>query len=75
MISIALWDREKSVMVVLGILCLAHWGLLYRTMFIVVAEWSNEAQACVVMQTSPKLLNTTFFFSNTRFDDLHAQLN
>ncbi|KXN87874.1 hypothetical protein AN958_07883 [Leucoagaricus sp. SymC.cos] len=61
--TIALWNRKKMVIGILGVLCLAHWALLYRTMFIVVAEWSSEAQACVVTQTSPSLLNTTFFFT------------
>ena len=63
MISIALWNRKKEVVAILGVLCLAHWTLLYRTVVIVVAEWSSEVHACVVVQTSPRLLNTVFFFS------------
>lgn len=50
-------------MITLGILCLAHWTLLYRTMFIVIAEWNEEQRACVVVATNPSLLITTFFFS------------
>ncbi|KAF5363903.1 hypothetical protein D9756_000860 [Leucocoprinus leucothites] len=61
--TIALWNRKKPVIAVLSVLCLAHWGLLYRTMFIVVAEWSTTANTCVVVQTNPKMLNTTFFFT------------
>ncbi|KAK0191189.1 hypothetical protein F5146DRAFT_1137979 [Armillaria mellea] len=44
-------------------LCAAHWGLLYRTMFIVHAAWEDTAGACVVVQTSPGILNVTFFFT------------
>jgi hypothetical protein len=62
-LSIALWERKLSVVITLGIICLAHWTLLYRTMFIVTAEWEPAYQACVVTQTNPSLLNTTFFFS------------
>ncbi|KAF9449909.1 hypothetical protein P691DRAFT_515225 [Macrolepiota fuliginosa MF-IS2] len=61
--TIALWNRKKPVIAVLGVLCLAHWGLLYRTMFIVVAEWDPVLGVCAVTQTSPSLLNTTFFFT------------
>jgi len=61
--TIALWNRKKLVMAVLGVLCLAHWGLLYRTMFIVVAEWDPTVGSCVVTQTSPSLLNVTFFYT------------
>ena len=32
-------------------------------MFIVVAQWDPQAKACVVVQTNPSLLNSTFFFS------------
>lgn len=61
--SIALWERKRSVIITLGILCLAHWALLYRTMFIVTAVWERSAKACVVTATNPSLLNVTFFFS------------
>ncbi|PPQ77775.1 LOW QUALITY PROTEIN: hypothetical protein CVT25_011210 [Psilocybe cyanescens] len=60
---IALWERRRSVIVVLGILCLAHWTLLYRTMFIVVSQWEPTMKACVVVQTNPSMLNITFFFT------------
>lgn len=63
MTSIALWNRKKPVIAFLGILCLAHWGLLYRTMFIVAADWDPVARICRVSQTNPSLLNVTFFFS------------
>lgn len=72
-ISIALWNRKKEVVTILGALCLAHWTLLYRTMVIVVAEWNSEAHTCVVVQTSPKLLNTVFFFSKPSSSDLDVE--
>ncbi|KDR83348.1 hypothetical protein GALMADRAFT_55849 [Galerina marginata CBS 339.88] len=61
--TIALWERRRSIMVILGVLCLAHWALLYRTMFIVVAQWEPAVDACVVVQTNPSTLNITFFFT------------
>ncbi|KIM45814.1 hypothetical protein M413DRAFT_64354 [Hebeloma cylindrosporum] len=61
--SIALWERRRSIIAILGTLCIAHWTLLYRTMFIVVSAWEPDAKTCVVVQTNPSLLNTTFFFT------------
>lgn len=61
--TIALWERRRSIIAILGTLCIAHWTLLYRTMFIVVSAWEPDAKTCVVVQTNPSLLNTTFFFT------------
>lgn len=61
--SIALWERKRSIVIPLGVLCLAHWALLYRTMFVVIAVWDESRKACIVTATNPSLLNTTFFFS------------
>jgi hypothetical protein len=61
--TIALWNRKLSVVIPLGILCVAHWALLYRGMFDVEAEWSEEAKACMVTAANPSLLNSTFFFT------------
>ena len=61
--SIALWDRKKYIVAILGVLCLAHWALLYRTMFVVTAEWNETARTCAVTSTNSSLLNVTFFFS------------
>ncbi|KAF6762761.1 hypothetical protein DFP72DRAFT_876875 [Ephemerocybe angulata] len=61
--TIALWDRKKYIVGILGMLCLAHWALLYRTMFVVVAEWDPTHGVCVVVQTNSILLNVTFFFT------------
>ncbi|TFK43155.1 hypothetical protein BDQ12DRAFT_166518 [Crucibulum laeve] len=61
--TIALWERKRMVVMLLGFLCVCHWALLYRTMFIVVAEWEPTVKACVVTQTNPAWLNTTFFFT------------
>lgn len=51
------------MIIVLGILCIAHWALLYRTMFIVVSQWDPSVKSCVVVQTDPSILNMTFFYS------------
>lgn len=61
--TIALWERQKSIVIPLGVLCLAHWALLYRTMFIVTAAWEERTRGCVVTGTNPSLLNSTFFFT------------
>ncbi|KAF9468960.1 hypothetical protein BDZ94DRAFT_1153057 [Collybia nuda] len=61
--TIALWDRKRVVIGILGVLCLAHWALLYRTMFIVTSEWDDTLRGCVVTATNPSLLNTTFFYT------------
>ncbi|EAU84579.2 hypothetical protein CC1G_00098 [Coprinopsis cinerea okayama7 len=61
--TIALWERRVSIIAILGILCLAHWALLYRGMFVVIAQWDDDSQSCVVTQTSPLFLNITFFFT------------
>ncbi|KAF8897289.1 hypothetical protein BD779DRAFT_366364 [Infundibulicybe gibba] len=61
--TIALWERRRSVIVILGTICLAHWALLYRTMFIVKAAWDEQSGVCAVIATNPSILNTTFFFT------------
>ncbi|KAF5369827.1 hypothetical protein D9758_001254 [Tetrapyrgos nigripes] len=61
--TIALWERKRNVVIPLGVLCIAFWAILYRTMFIVHAEWEEESQTCVVVSSSPSLLNVTFFFT------------
>ena len=60
---IALWERRRLIMGVLGTLCAVHWGLLYRGMFVVIAQWDDVQHTCVVVETSPVFLNITFFFS------------
>lgn len=62
---IALWDRKKYIVVILGILCLGHWALLYRTMFVVQARWEPSLGVCLVTNTNSDLLNVTFFFSES----------
>ncbi|ESK97488.1 hypothetical protein Moror_17667 [Moniliophthora roreri MCA 2997] len=61
--TIALWERKLIVVIPLGVLCIAFWTILYRTMFIVRAQWDDSISACAVVQTNPSLLNVTFFFT------------
>ncbi|KAJ7117408.1 hypothetical protein C8R43DRAFT_901879 [Mycena crocata] len=61
--TIALWERKRSVVIPLGLLSLAHWVLLYRTMFVVKAVWDHNLRTCVVASTNSSLLNVTFFFT------------
>ncbi|KAL1744409.1 hypothetical protein HDZ31DRAFT_38747 [Schizophyllum fasciatum] len=61
--TIALWERKPVVVASLGVLCVAHWGVLWRGMFIVESSWNEEIGACYVTKTSPGLLNVTFFYT------------
>lgn len=61
--SIALWNRDRRVIAVLGVFCLAHWAILWRGMFIVDAQYSDEAQSCVVVSLNHVFLNAGFFTS------------
>lgn len=65
--TIALWERSLKVVIPLSIICIGHWSLLIRTMFIVVAEWDEQLKTCVVVQANPGLLNVTFFLSELYF--------
>lgn len=60
---IALWERKKYIMIPLIFLSLAHWGILWRGMFIIDAAWDPVAERCVVMRLDAKFLQTTFFSS------------
>ncbi|KAI0346914.1 hypothetical protein BDW22DRAFT_1351210 [Trametopsis cervina] len=59
--TLALWERKLFVAVPLGILALAHWAILWRGMFIIDAQYSSEAQGCVVNSTNHGLLMASFF--------------
>lgn len=63
--SIALWNRDRRVIAVLGVFCLAHWAILWRGMFIVDAQYSDEAQSCVVVSLNHVFLNAGFFTSKS----------
>jgi hypothetical protein len=58
-----LWERKLYITIPLVALCLGHWGLLYRGMFIVHANWDPHSGACLVSSTDPSLLKVIFFFS------------
>ncbi|KAI0092744.1 hypothetical protein BDY19DRAFT_1024657 [Irpex rosettiformis] len=59
--TIALWNRRKIIIIVLGTLCLGHWAILLRGMFLIDAQYSAEAQGCVVTSTNHIFLNVSFF--------------
>ncbi len=67
---IAIWERKLSVVMTLGVLCLAHWGILWRGMFIVDAKWDTTQGACVVNSAKHVFLNVGFFTSTCHFDVL-----
>ncbi|KAJ8086373.1 hypothetical protein PM082_005196 [Marasmius tenuissimus] len=61
--TIALWERRLIVVVPLGILCLGHWGILHRTMFMLRVQWDDNARGCVVTYTNHTLNNLTFCYT------------
>ena len=42
---------------------LAHWGILWRGMFIIDAAWDPAVGSCVILKLDVKFLQTTFFSS------------
>ena len=50
-------------MIPLVCLSLAHWGILWRGMFIIDAVWEPTVKACVVVKIDVQFLQTTFFSS------------
>jgi len=65
--TIALWERKKYIMIPLICLSIAHWGILWRGMFVVRAVWNEAASGCVIVRIDNKFLQTTFF-STMAFD-------
>lgn len=61
--SVALWKSKLAVAVPLGVLCLVHWVVLWRGMFIIDAQYSPEAKACIVTNINHVLLVISFFTS------------
>jgi hypothetical protein len=50
-------------MIPLILLSAAHWGILWRGMFIINAVWEPTAKACVIVKLDVQFLRTTFFSS------------
>jgi len=61
--TIALWERKLIVTVPLVVLSLAHWGVLWRGMFVIKTEWSPDAIGCVITKIDKAFLEATFFFT------------
>lgn len=59
--TVALWERKKYVMIPLICLVIAHWGILWRGMFIIDAVWEPTVKACIVVSIDSQFLQTTFF--------------
>ncbi|KAI0921523.1 hypothetical protein AcW2_006468 [Taiwanofungus camphoratus] len=62
-LEIAIWERQLKIAIPLMILCLAHWALLWRGMFVVNASYSPTSSSCVVTSTDHVFLNITFFMT------------
>lgn len=50
-------------MVPLICLSLAHWGILWRGMFVIEATWDPTTSLCHIVKLDNKFLQTTFFSS------------
>ncbi|KAI0080752.1 hypothetical protein K474DRAFT_1589454 [Panus rudis PR-1116 ss-1] len=61
--TFALWEMKRKIVIPICFLCLAHWAILWRGMFIVHAEWSSSVKSCVVVQSDHIFLNFTFFMT------------
>ncbi|KAH8106235.1 hypothetical protein BXZ70DRAFT_426153 [Cristinia sonorae] len=59
--TIALWERKPKVVIPLLVLCVAHWAILWRGMFIVRATYDDTEDACTVTATDHIFLNISFF--------------
>ncbi|KAI0751393.1 hypothetical protein C8Q80DRAFT_1098417 [Daedaleopsis nitida] len=59
--TVAIWNNKRPVAIPLGIMCLAHWALLYRGMFIITAEYDATKLACVVATTNHLFLSLTYW--------------
>ncbi|KAI9001230.1 hypothetical protein BD414DRAFT_452439 [Trametes punicea] len=59
--TIALWERKLTIVIPLAFLCLAHWALLWRGMFIISAEYDAASAACIVTATKRLFLSITFW--------------
>lgn len=65
--SIALWERQLTVVIPLCLLCIAHWAILCRSMFIVSATYDPTTKLCAVWSTDHVFLNVEFFMSEQNF--------
>ncbi|KAF9821432.1 hypothetical protein IEO21_00678 [Rhodonia placenta] len=61
--TIAIWERKLKIVIPLCLLCLAHWVLLWRGMFILKTEYSPSQDACVLISNNHVFLNVTFFMT------------
>ncbi|KAI0728746.1 hypothetical protein C8Q72DRAFT_358450 [Fomitopsis betulina] len=61
--TIAIWERKLKVVVPLCFLCLAHWALLWRGMFLLDVSYSASEQTCVIEWSNHIFLNVTFFMT------------
>ncbi|RPD61894.1 hypothetical protein L226DRAFT_571294 [Lentinus tigrinus ALCF2SS1-7] len=59
--TIAVWERKLHIVIPLVGLCLAHWALLWRGMFIITADYAPTTLSCVVTTTNHVFLSVTFW--------------
>ncbi|KAI0771897.1 hypothetical protein BD413DRAFT_623974 [Trametes elegans] len=65
--TIAVWNRKLAIAIPLSIICLAHWALLWRGMFIINAQYDPKSSSCAV-QTTDRLFLLITFWTTTGFN-------
>ncbi|KAH9844029.1 uncharacterized protein C8Q71DRAFT_696729 [Rhodofomes roseus] len=61
--TIAIWERKMKIVIPLCFLCLCHWVLLWRGMFLLNAQYSSAEGECVLVSSNHVFLNVTFFMT------------
>ncbi|EPT02874.1 hypothetical protein FOMPIDRAFT_1015128 [Fomitopsis schrenkii] len=61
--TIAIWERKLKVVIPLCFLCLAHWALLWRGMFLLDVSYNADEHACMLQYSNHIFLNVTFFMT------------
>ncbi|EKM59793.1 uncharacterized protein PHACADRAFT_206017 [Phanerochaete carnosa HHB-10118-sp] len=61
--TVALWNKNRLVILLLATLGCVHWAILWRGMFILEATYSPEAKGCTITSTDHVFLNISFLMT------------
>ncbi|EKM59690.1 uncharacterized protein PHACADRAFT_137777 [Phanerochaete carnosa HHB-10118-sp] len=61
--TVALWNKNRLVILLLATLGCAHWAILWRGMFVLKSTYSSDAKGCVIISTNHIFLNVSYFMS------------
>lgn len=54
--------KETHLKIMLAVLLLGHWGLIFRTLLLVQAEW-RDGLGCVITDNEPKLTEALYIYT------------